>query len=127
MNCDTVTTVTVWRSPIIAMKECTSYPAAAPTCKQTLTVEPLQFHNYSGSSVITKEAFPTLSVLFTVGAVNRMSSDPSCHKIIGIENVLLLHSSSSFNNHMTAHSSASCSQQTDEKLDKAAGGKTQQV
>lgn len=73
MNCDTVTTVTVWRSPIIAMKECTCYPAAAPTCKYTLTVEPLQFHNFSGSSVITKEAFPTLSVLFTVGAVNRMS------------------------------------------------------
>lgn len=73
MNGDTVTTVSVWRSPIITMKECTCYPAAALTCKYTLTVEPLQFHNYSGSSVITKEAFPTLSVLFTVGAVNRMS------------------------------------------------------
>lgn len=92
-----VTTVTVWRSPIIAMKECTCYPAAAPTCKYTLTVEPLQFHNYSGSSVITKETFPTLFVLFTVRAVNRMGfggragvpvSDPSCHNIIGTENVL---------------------------------------
>lgn len=64
-----LTTVTVWRSPIIAMKECTC-PSLTRKC--TLTSGAWQFHNRSGTSVIAKEAFPTLSLLFTVGAANRI-------------------------------------------------------
>lgn len=50
--------------------------------------------------MIAKEAFPTLSLLFIVGAVNKniyffeaAVSDPSCHKKIGADRENVSHSS----------------------------------
>lgn len=98
------------------MKECTC-PSLTRKC--TLTSGAWQFHNRSGTSMIAKEAFPTLSLLFTVGAANRIIiflslwclTLPVTKKKIGTDR----------ENVPSSSLLQSCSEQTDVKLVPAAG------